>query len=513
MKTLKTIGFVLSGVLLILSGAVIYMTWSTKMVPTLYIAIAAVVLFGFTIGVFCLAKLRSKKTRILSIFISIMLIILLSVASFYLYKTNKAMDTVTGKNIQTDEINVYVKSDDAVNSINEAVSNGYKFGIINLDDMKHINETIDKVQQSVGTTITTESYDSINEMIGAFEGGYIQSIITSKGTLEMVDATEEHADFSKGLKVIMENKITEEIVEEVKKDVDKDRFCVYFSGIDSFGSVNVKSRSDVNIIAVVNNATKQVLLVSTPRDYYIELGGPGGKMDKLTHAGLYGIDSSTKTLANLYGTDIGYYVRLNFSGFQQIIDQIGGIDVNSEYAFTSITEEGTYSYNVGVNHLNGEEALGFARARYAFQDGDRQRGRNQMQVIKATIEKLESPETLANYSAIMDQLGGLFQTDMSKDNIGYLVKSTLDNGGWSVLTYSVSGYDASKVCYSLGFEAYVMEPNPNDVQYGKDLINRVLAGETLTQDEINVYIEGKDKEDQATEEKPADEAPAEDTTE
>ena len=196
---------------------------------------------------------------------------------------------------------------------------------------------------------------------------------------------------------------------------------------------------------------------------------------------------------------LSYYVRINFSGFQDIIDTLGGVDVYSEHSFTSETEEGTYSYSEGVNHLNGEEALGFARARYAFVDGDRQRGRNQMQVIKATIEKLESPETLKNYASLMDNMSGSFQTDMAKDDIGYLVQSTLDNGGWKVLTYSVSGSDAEEVCYSLGGSAYVMLPNQSDVSYGTELINKVLNGEDLTQDEINVYIENKDNEDKITE--------------
>ena len=291
----------------------------------------------------------------------------------------------------------------------------------------------------------------------------------------------------------------EKLKEEVKQEVDKDAFCVYFSGIDTFGSVTVRSRSDVNIIGVVNNKTKTVLLVSTPRDYFVEIAGTNGKKDKLTHAGIYGIDVSMETLEMLYNTDISYYVRINFSGFQDIIDTLGGVDVYSEHDFVSETEEGTYSYTEGVNHLNGEEALGFARARYAFIDGDRQRGRNQMQVIKATIEKLESPETLKNYANLMDSMSGSFQTDMTKDNIGYLVQSTLDDGNWKILTYSVSGSDAEEVCYSLGAEAYVMQPNQSDVTYGNELISRVLSGEILTQEEINEYIENKDNEDKITE--------------
>ena len=197
----------------------------------------------------------------------------------------------------------------------------------------------------------------------------------------------------------------------------------------------------------------------------------------------------------LYDADLSNYVRINFSGFQNIINQLGGIDVNSEYAFTSETEEGIYSFSKGINHLNGEEALGFARSRN-FTDGDRQRGRNQMQVIKATIEKLESPETLKNYSNIMDSMEGSFQTDMSKDHIGYLVQSTLTDGNWEVLTYSVGGNDSTQTCYSTGStQLYVMVPNDDDITYANELISRVLSGDKVSQDEINVYIENKDAED------------------
>ena len=231
-----------------------------------------------------------------------------------------------------------------------------------------------------------------------------------------------------------------------------------------------------------------------------------GKDDKLTHAGLYGIGCSMGTLEQIYNVDLNYYVRINFSGFQKIIDKLGGVDVYSQYDFTSITEEGTYSFTAGENHLTGEQALGFARSRN-FKDGDRQRGKNQMQVIKATIEKLESSAMLKNYASLMEELGDTFQTNMGKDDVGYLVQSTLEDGNWKVLTYSVSGSDSMKVCYSLGTEAYVMIPNDGDVAYGNEIIGKVLGGADVSQDEIDNYIVNKDQEDIITEE------PVEETTE
>ncbi|MBO4591126.1 MAG: LCP family protein [Eubacterium sp.] len=499
MKALKATAYVLAVLEIIVSLAAIYFAMSTKMVPFVLGLVGAIILMAFPVIVFLLAKKESKKTRLMAIVVASIMCIIMGIAAYYLSVTSRAIDSVTGSTVEVDEINVYVSKDDAVASINEAVSNNYVFGIVSTDDSNHINETIEKIEKDLDSTIQTQEYDSIFSLITGFEGGEIQSFITNEGTVLALDSSENYLGYSGNLKVIMENTIKEKLKEDTKQVIDKDTFCVYFSGIDTFGSVTARSRSDVNIIGVVNNKTKTILLLSTPRDYFIELSNSNGKKDKLTHAGIYGIDVSMESLEMLYNVDLSYYVRINFSGFQDIINTLGGVDVYSEQEFESVTEEGTYYYDAGINHLNGEEALGFARARYAFIDGDRQRGRNQMQVIKATIEKLESKETLKNYATLMDNMSGSFQTDMTKDNIGYLVQSTLDEGGWKVLTYSVSGSDAEEVCYSLGGSAYVMLPNEADVDYGTELIYKVLSGQSLTQDEINEYIEKKDNEDNITE--------------
>ncbi len=496
MKTLKIVGFSLAGVQLVLSVLVMYFAFSTKMVPTAY-GIGLIVGLAVLLGVVILLSTRKKKAaKITAIIIAAVLSILYAITCYFISVTNRTIDDVTGVNIEVDEINVYVSKDDAVTSINEAVANGYVFGTVSTDDQTHIQETVSKIEGDVSQKVNTKEYETVFDLVAGFENNEIQALIINEGTLLVLDASEEYIDYSQNLKIIMETMYEEEIVQEEKStSVDDDHFCIYFSGIDTFGSVTAKSRSDVNIIAVVNNETKQVLLVSTPRDYYVPLSISKGKKDKLTHAGLYGIDCSMDTLELLYDVELSNYVRINFSGFQNIINQLGGIDVNSEYAFTSETEEGIYSFSKGINHLNGEEALGFARSRN-FTDGDRQRGRNQMQVIKATIEKLESPETLKNYSNIMDSMEGSFQTDMTKDHIGYLVQSTLTDGNWEVLTYSVGGNDATQSCYSTGAQQlYVMQPNDADITYANEIISRVLSGDKVTQDEINVYIENKDAED------------------
>ena len=250
-------------------------------------------------------------------------------------------------------------------------------------------------------------------------------------------------------KVKEEPQKKEESKTETQQQVDR-VFTMYISGIDSREGLISKSRSDVNIIATVNVDKRQVLLISTPRDYYVPLSISDGIPDKLTHAGIYGIDVSMETLEMLYGTEIDYYFRVNFSGFEQIIDALGGITVNSAVEFSA----GGHQYYVGNNDLDGDAALDFARERYAFADGDRQRGKNQMAVIKAVIEKAISPSLLVNYASIMESISGSFETSMPYEMIAELVRNQLDKGGkWNIISTSVDGTGDYQVPYSMSMEA------------------------------------------------------------
>ena len=252
------------------------------------------------------------------------------------------------------------------------------------------------------------------------------------------------------------------------------------------GPVSTKSRSDVNILAVVNRQTRQVLLVTTPRDFYVPLSISEGIPDKLTHAGIYGIEVSMDTIEMIYNVSIDYYVRVNFTGFMDIIDELGGIDVESQYAFSTAMYPNYYSYSQGTNHLYGAAALAFARERHSFGDGDFQRGRNQMAVIKGMIEALESSQLLANFSGVMDSLANSFETNMTKDEIGELVQEQLDSDkSWTVLSYETLGMPDMQPCYTGGANASVVVPYDSSVAYANDLIERVLSGEILTQERVD----------------------------
>ena len=269
--------------------------------------------------------------------------------------------------------------------------------------------------------------------------------------------------------------------------ITKEPFVLYLSGVDNRGELTEKARSDVNILAVVNPTTKRVALINTPRDYYVDLAGTDSK-DKLTHAGLYGVETSMATLGNLYGIQVDHYIRIDFSGFISIIDAVGGVDVYSDQTFTSVGSPGYYdptTFAEGWNHLDGKSALAFARERHAFASGDIQRGINQMKVIDAMANKLKSPTVLMSFSKLMDAVSNCFVTSLSQEQISALVRMQLgDLANWDIESCSVTGSSGkSSQCYSAkGQSLYVMKPDESSVNKAKELIASVLGGEGTVSD-------------------------------
>ena len=269
--------------------------------------------------------------------------------------------------------------------------------------------------------------------------------------------------------------------------ITKEPFVIYLSGVDTRGELTENARSDVNILAAVNPVTKRVALVNTPRDYYVDLAGTSSK-DKLTHAGLYGVETSMETLGNLYGVNVDHYIRINFAGFISIIDALGGVDVYSDQAFTSVGSPGYYdptTFVEGWNHLDGKSALAFARERHAFASGDIQRGINQMKVIDAMLNKIKSPALLMGFSKIMDAASDCFVTSFSQDQISALVRMQLsDFAEWDIESYTVTGTSSSSTkCYSAkGQKLYVMKPDDASVSKAREMIASVLGGEGTVAD-------------------------------
>jgi LCP family protein required for cell wall assembly len=256
-----------------------------------------------------------------------------------------------------------------------------------------------------------------------------------------------------------------------------DSFVVYISGIDTSGPISRTSRSDVNILMVVNPATSKVLLVNTPRDYYVQLRGTTGVKDKLTHAGIYGIQKSIGTLEDLYGIAIDYYVRVNFSSLIEIVDLVGGIDVDSPEAFKSSSSD--LSFVKGINHLDGEAALVFSRERHAFASGDRMRGKNQQLVISALIDQATQRSNLLRYDSLLNAISDAVEMSIPQHRFAQLVKRQLDSGtSWQVESISVDGTGSSQPTYSMGsMKLYVMIPDQATIDAAKQAIEATLQGE------------------------------------
>jgi LCP family protein required for cell wall assembly len=306
--------------------------------------------------------------------------------------------------------------------------------------------------------------------------GEIKAIIVNDGYLSLYSDFKGYEKFPEEIRKLSQYKIENKITSAENADITKP-FVMYISGIDTYGKVGNVSRSDVNILAAVNPQTGQMLLVNTPRDYYVPLSISKGVKDKLTHSGIYGIECSRDTLGMLYDEQVNHYFRLNFSGFEGMVDVLDGIDVESDVAFSSFG----YSFKVGTNHLNGKQALAFARERHSFASGDNQRGKNQMKVIEAVVKKVQSPAILKNYLGVLDNLNGTFETDLSYDQLTDLVKNQTKNGTkWNVSSYSVTGTGGrSSNTYSMpGQSVYVMNPDKDMVKKGADLIDQVMSGQT-----------------------------------
>ena len=468
----------------------------TKIVPTFYVTLLLILFLIIPVVLLILQKVlkhhrQRSRVRVIGIILLILGIIIDIVLIYYVYITNRTIGEVTSANTQSEIIQVYVAKDDPAENINDALSREYRFGILKVGDREVVNELINKIESNSTVKMDIIEYPSIIDLVSAMKSSKIDSFILSDAYMEALSSMEGYAKYNESVRAIYSTSVESEIkvvkknetkeVEESSFDYLSECFSIYISGIDTYGPVTTKSRSDVNIIATVNLKTHNVLLVSTPRDFYVPFGIFDGAKDKLTHAGVYGIDTSMDVLGDLYGIDLNYYMRVNFTGFTSIIDKLGGVDVVSDARFSA----GGYVFVEGSNHLTGAEALAFSRERYSFADGDRARGRHQMAVIKAVINGMASTTILTNYSSIMAELSGTFQTNMTQDEIGEIVKDQISTQkGWNVVTYSVDGSGTTAMSAAMGVNAYMMVPYDDTVEYAKELMTKVKDGYTLNQSTV-----------------------------
>lgn len=482
-------GILMMFVLLVCSLAIFARLMATKMLTTtnmVLIMVALLVVNGLHIFV-QLPLRRNKLGKLICGVLAVVLSVVMIYGTVAAGAVQSALNKISGIMVEKQVTAVIVMKEDDATELGD--TRGYKFGILANRDQENTQKLLSAMQESMGQ-IDTREYETPADMADALYDDEIQAMILNEGYISLLTEQEDYSDFSSHTKIIYEY-VTEHEITSIKPSgsITKQPFVIYCSGSDERDSdINAKSRSDVNILAVVNPKTRQILLINTPRDYYLPLAF-NGELDKLTHAGMYGVQESMAVLDNLYGTKTSYYGRINFWGLIDIVDALGGIDVYSDYAFDAAAGdvEGygyrSFSFSEGWNHLEGQEALAFSRERYSFSDGDNQRGKNQMKVIQAIIEKATSPSVLAKYQDLLKAVSDNFITNISYDQISSLVQMMQKDGAsWNIQTMSATqgSGDTMQPCYSsYGELLYVMPPDYDSVNRIREVIDQVMNGEEI----------------------------------
>lgn len=480
------------------------------MLPTLLVVLMVLLFLAYDCVVAYFMFLRGKrvpkkmvrkvarKRRIIACVLTLVMLLGCIVISTVANDVRKTFESVQAEQQMQQEMEevgitrtVFVRTHDTAQTLMDAKD--HRFGIITGYDDECTQQAVAAIEAEVGQKITTQSYLSVFEMADALMSGKLDAMILKSGFISIVEADERFEMFSDITRALVDVQIegtgeeldgsglTMNAEANIAENGKLKPFVMYISGSDSRkGVLDGNTRSDVNILAIVNPETRQVLLLNTPRDYYVPMPLAEGAYDKLTHCGIYGVSCSMKALGSLYGCEVQYYAQLNFEGFEKLVDALGGITIKSDVAFTLYKKAG--KIKVGENHLNGKKALAFARTRKGLDGGDLDRGKNQMKVIKAIIEQATSGTTIiSNYSAIMDSIDGMFVMNVPMSLISELVKKQVsDMSGWNIVSYSVKGEGQNLECYSApGQKLYAIKPSQSYIDKASAMIQQVLNGETL----------------------------------
>jgi len=431
-----------------------------------YVGLPIYIVLMLILGLLVIFKKVHFIFKILSNILSIILIILIFVINNYIVHTDKFIDNIKEKDYVLKSYYVIALDENKY----EDISSFESIGIYSSDE--DYNNALGQVTSQFNLNLNTyDDFEKVNDSLFNGNEGIILLSSVDRGILmDKVEHYDEKTTILATLYVQKENNVVVVEYEESEKP-----FNVLISGIDVTGNISTVSRSDVNMIVTVNPNTHEILLTSIPRDYYVELAGKGAK-DKLTHAGIYGVNTSINTIENLLDIEIDYYLKVNFSTVIELVDLIGGIEIYSDKTFTAHTNKNC-SFTLGNNYVDGKCALAFSRERYAYIEGDRHRIKNQQDVLMAILNKtITSEEFLKKYFDILDVMEKSFQTNMPKEKIYQLINMQLDNmQPWKIYQYSVDGKGKFDYTYSYGGgKLYVMEPDMNTVAEANKKINELL---------------------------------------
>ena len=469
-KTKQNLNIILLLVYSLLSVFLLFLIFKYNILAFRHVNIVVAV-FALMVAVIATILIIYKKAEKFTIFFLMLAVLVSSVSLFTLQQFVGFTSHINAtSNYSEYSLSVVVLKDSDINNVAQLSSVMGPNGT----DNDNIQKLIADIKTSQNKDLTVDKSTSYLSTYKSLISGEAKAIVLNSVFENIIEA--EYPDYASTIKKIYTKKMTKEV--ETPKNVKGDSFNVYISGIDTYGPISSVSRSDVNIIMTVNRETKKILLTTTPRDSYVPIAdGGNNQKDKLTHAGIYVVDASIHTLENLYGIDLNYYARLNFTSFLKLIDLLGGVDVHNDQDFTSL--HGKFHFPVGNVHLDSEQALGFVRERYSLADGDRDRGRNQQKVIVAILQKLTSTEALKNYDSIIKGLQDSVQTNMPLETMMNLVNAQLESGG----TYKINSQDLKGTgrmdlpSYAMPeSNLYMMEISDSSLESVKAAINDVMEG-------------------------------------
>lgn len=452
--------------IVILSAIVSGLVYFINVFPLEYFLVFISLIIIIDLIVIYLILSKGHIKNVIGGFLALILIVIMTLGINYGLNTMDFLKSFGFSDYKTESYSVLVLSSSKFKSVSDLKNK--TIGYLSKDNNEGLSKVVDKIKKKINYKEKIE--EDVDSLITSLINEKMDAIVIDDARLDILK--EENNEEYNLLKKIGSYSIdvkSEKIGKEV--DVTNSSFNIYVSGIDTYGSINKVSRSDVNILITVNPVTKEILLTNIPRDYYVKLH-KNGEYDKLTHAGIYGIDESINTLEDLFDTKINYYVKVNFTSLVDIVDSLDGITVNSPYSFVS--QDG-YSYKKGENILDGKKALSFARERKSFKEGDRTRGENQQRVLTALINKAMSPKIITNYTNLLTSLKGKFVTNISDEDITKLIKMQLkNNSSWTIKSISVNGTDAMDYVYSYNkTKLYDMKPDYETVNNAKEQIKKV----------------------------------------
>lgn len=414
---------------------------------------------------------KAKKSTLVTTIILVVfsLISLVGVFGF------KQMIDITNRMNQTAafsevEMSIVVPKDSDIKDVNQLTTVQAPTKV----DKNNVDTLMSALKKDKKVDVKVDDVASYQEAYDNLKSGKSKAMVLSGSYASLLESVD--SNYASNLKTIYTYKIKTKNNNSAKQ-VDSKVFNIYISGIDTYGSISTVSRSDVNIIMTVNMNTHKILLTTTPRDAYVKIpGGGADQYDKLTHAGIYGVETSEQTLENLYGIKIDYYARINFTSFLKLIDQLGGVTVHNDQAFTSL--HGKFDFPVGDIQMNSEQALGFVRERYSLDGGDNDRGKNQEKVISAIVNKLASLNSVSNFTSIVNNLQDSVQTNMSLDTINALANTQLDSGSkFTVTSQAVTGTGSTGQLTSYAMpnsSLYMMKLDDSSVESASQAIKNLM---------------------------------------